>query len=295
MSSTDRTGDPDTGDPAGTPSAPAAPAVTRALSVLALLEEHAPEAVSLVAIARGIDVAKSSTLHICTALERGGMIVRRPGGYRLGRRTVELGGSYLAGFNQIREFYSFCADAPLLRGEVVQVAILEGTDVVYLARHEGHAPMRFIAGIGSRLPAAPTAVGNALLTTLTDTEIVGRFAEPRHFPRLTDHSVATLPALLAKIGLARERGYALDDGEVHPGIVGVATVLPPWTAGEPHLAIGTSLAASTATPGHVERIVRELRAATEYLTNPLTGPAAGPATAVPGPLPARPGRALPGS
>ena len=246
-----------------------APAVTRSLRILALLADADGAPIPLGEIARGIDAAKSSTSNLCQALEEGEMIVRANGGYKLGRRTVELGGAYVASFNQMREFYTFCGEATLLSHEVVQIAMLNGTDAVYLARHEGRAPMRLTASIGSRFPAAPTAVGNALLTTLTDAEITARFDGPQHFPRLTDRSVRTLPALLAKIRGARERGYAIDDNEVHPGIYGVSLVLPPWSSGDQPLAIGTSLMAATATDDFVAAIVAELSEAVNRLTNPL--------------------------
>ena len=79
----------------------------------------------------------------------------------------------------------------------------------------------------------------------------------------------TLPALLAKIRGARERGYAIDDNEVHPGIYGVSLVLPPWSSGDQPLAIGTSLMAATATEDFVAAIVAELAKAVDRLTNPL--------------------------
>jgi IclR family transcriptional regulator, blcABC operon repressor len=246
-----------------------APAVSRALRILTLLEGADGAPLPLGDIARGIDAAKSSTSNLCQALEEGEMIVRTNGGYVLGRRTVELGGAYIAQFNPMREFYAFCGEAELLSHEVVQIAMLHGTEAVYLARHEGRAPMRLTASIGSRFPAAPTAVGNALLTTLADTEIAARFSGPQHFPQLTERSVRTLPALLTKIRAARERGYAVDDNEVHPGIFGVALVLPPWSSGDQPLAIGTSLMAATATDDYVAAVVNELRHAVDRLSNPL--------------------------
>ena len=263
LTSTDPTTDP------STPERSPAPAVSRALRILTLLEQAEGAALPLGDIARGIDAAKSSTFNLCQALEEGGMIARANGGYQLGRRTVELGGAYIAQFNQMREFYRFCEEADLLRHEVVQIAMLHGTEAVYLARHEGRAPMRLTASIGSRFPAAPTAVGNALLTTLTDSEIAARFSGPQHFPQLTERSVRTVPALLTKIRAARERGYAVDDNEVHPGIFGVALVLPPWSSGDQPLAIGTSLMAVTATEEFVAAVVDELKQAVSRLSNPL--------------------------
>ncbi len=226
-------------------------------------------------LARGIGAARSSTFNLCQVLEDGGMIARTAVGYLLGRRTVELGGAFVAGFNQIREFYAYCASSPLLGHEVVQIAMLDGTDVLYLARHEGRAPMRLSASIGSRFPAAPTAVGNALLTTLTDHEISARFTGPQHFPRRTEQSVQNLDGLLRKIRRARERGYAIDDNEVHPGIYGVATVMAPWASGDQVLAMGASLMSLQATEEFVASIVGELRAATEQLSNPLVRRAVG--------------------
>jgi DNA-binding IclR family transcriptional regulator len=252
-----------------------APAVTRALAILNLLAEARGEPLGLADIARGIGAAKSSTSNLCTALEEEEMITRTSAGYVLGRHTVELGGAYIAQFNQMREFYTFCESAALLSHEVVQIAMLHGTEAVYLARHEGRAPMRLTASIGSRFPAAPTAVGNALLTTLSDAQIIERFRGPQHFPQLTENSVRTVPALLTKIRLARERGYAVDDNEVHPGIYGVAVVLPPWTSGDQPLAMGTSLMAGAATPDYVAAIVTELREGVRRLSNPLYSAALG--------------------
>lgn len=255
-----------------------APAVHRAIRILDVLSGSVGSPLTLGEIAQRIGAAKSSTLNILQVLEDDELVSRVPGGYELGRRTLELGGAYLSGFSQMREFYAFCSGASLLSHEVVQIAILDDTDVLYLARHEGRAPMRFIASIGSRFPAAPTAVGNALLTTLSDEEIARRFSGPQHFPQMTEKSVRSLPALLDKIRAARERGYAVDDNEVHPGIYGVALVLPPWSSGDQPLAIGTSLAAGSATPDYVEQVVAELRAAAARLSNPLYHSAA--ATAV---------------
>jgi DNA-binding IclR family transcriptional regulator len=131
-------------------------------------------------IARSIGAAKSSTSNLCQVLEDGRMISRTATGYVLGRRTVELGGAYIARFNQIREFYDYCTTSPLLSHEVLQIALLDGTDVLYLARHEGTLRCVSWPASAARFPAA-TAVGNALLTTLDDTEIATRFTGPQHF------------------------------------------------------------------------------------------------------------------
>jgi IclR family transcriptional regulator, blcABC operon repressor len=243
--------------------------VTRALRILTLLADTPGEPIPLGDIARGIGAAKSSTYNLCQALEEGGMIVRTATGYLLGRRIAELGGAYITRFNPVREFYPICAEAALLRHELVQIAVLDGTDVLYLARHEGQAPMRMAAGIGSRFAAAPTAMGNALLTMLSDSEIAGRFSGPQHFPRLTERSTQDLNELLAKVRAARVRGYAIDDNGVHKGVYCVATAIPPWATGEQPLAIGATLMADRINDDFVEAVAGELLHAARQLSNPM--------------------------
>src|SRR5699024_11208707 len=117
-----------------------APAVTRSLRILTLLAEAAGTALTLSDIARALGLAKSSTANLCLALEQGEMIQRTAEGYRLGRRTAELGGAYALGFNQVREFFDVCAASPVLAADVVPSAMPDGADVLYVARPEGRSP-----------------------------------------------------------------------------------------------------------------------------------------------------------
>lgn len=218
-----------------------APAVTRALAILDLLAESAGQPRSLSELARALGAAKSSTLNVLNALESGRLVQRRDGGYSLGRRTVELGGAYLATFDQVREFYRLCAESPVLSHELVQIAILDGTEVLYLARHEGRAPLRFSAGIGDRFPAALTAVGNALLALLSADEVAARYPDASTFVPRTERSTSSLEQLQTKLERVRARGFAVDEGEVHAAVIGVATAVRARISGETSFAIGVSL------------------------------------------------------
>ena len=250
-----------------------APAVSRAVRILSLLADSRGVPQPLTEIARALGAAKSSTSNVCTVLEESGLIQRRGTGYVLGRRTVELGGAYLAGFDQVREFYRICSESEALSHELVQIAVLDGTDVLYLARHEGRAPLRLTAGIGDRFPAALTAVGNALLAELPPAEVDARFGPAPRIPVLTDRSTRTLEALHAKLQATRERGYAVDDGEVFPNVVGLALTVPPRLSGEQTLAVGVSTidagAGHALTAARREAVLAALRDAADQLSNPM--------------------------
>lgn len=249
-----------------------APAVTRSLRILTLLAEAEGVPMTLSDIARALGIAKSSTANLCAVLEDGAMVEREAGGYRLGRRTAELGGAFAQQFNQVREFYRVVAASDALHREVVQVAMLDGVDALYLARHEGRSPYRLGTPLGSRLPAPLSATGLALLARLDDGAVRSLLAPAEPFPRLTASSITTVDALLPQLLEVRERGYAVDRGGSFGGITGVAVALDPWAPADPPLAMGAALPAEHADDARVAEVGAALLEAARALTNPLSAP-----------------------
>lgn len=245
------------------------PALVRAARVLTLLEQADGRALSVSEMARELSIARSSLFNICLTLEASGFIAKASDGYRLGRRLVELGGAYLRTVDPVQAFYQACNEAPLLHDEICQLAVLDGTDVLYLAAHAGRMPLRMTASIGTRYPAAITAVGNALLTTLDDDEIRGRFADPVTRPAWTDRSITDLDALLEKVRLHRQRGYAKDEGEVLPGICGLAVVVAPQYSGEQPYTLGASLLQQSLDAEREAQVVCALREMAAHIENPM--------------------------
>lgn len=246
-----------------------APAVTRALRILSLLADAEGVPMTLSEIARGIGIAKSSTANLCISLEESGMIEREPGGFRLGRRTAELGGAFAMQFNQVREFYRLVAASPVLHREVVQLAMLDGAHALYLARHEGRSPYRLGTPLGSRLPAALSATGMALLARLEDDEVRALLAPEEPFPRLTPASIRSVDALLPQLAEVRERGFAVDRGASFGGVVGVALALEPWAPSDPPLAMGAALPIEQGDVARIEGVADALVRLAEPLTNPM--------------------------
>ncbi|GAB2511585.1 IclR family transcriptional regulator [Paramicrobacterium agarici] len=250
-------------------SADRAPAVARAVRVLDLLAESQGEPQSLTSISKALGAAKSSTLNVCAALEDGGLLRRTDAGYVLGRRVIELGGAYLHSFDPVLEFYRACAESEVLRHERCQLAVLEGTNVLYLATHVGRAPFRLSAGIGSRYPASITAVGNALLAELADDEIDRRFADDATRPAFTPDSTTSLAGLKQKLADTRQRGHSLDRGEVYPGLAGFAIVVPPQSSGEVPLALGASMLESEFTDPAMQTALDALIEVGRRMSNPM--------------------------
>ncbi len=247
----------------------AAPAVSRAVAVLDAIAASESGTMTLSDLSRELGVPKSSTSTICTALELGGLLRRDDLGYTLGRKLVELGGSYLARLDQVSEFHRACLESEVLRGETLRLSTAAGIDTLCLARYEGHPAIRLTTNIGDRLPASSCAQGKALLARLDDSEIERLYHGIDELPRLTSRSRRTVPRLLKDIRWARAHGYAIDDEESADSVVGIAVVVPTRGVRAPILAISITTHKSDWSDAVRDRFVAELKRVANLLGNPM--------------------------
>jgi DNA-binding IclR family transcriptional regulator len=246
-----------------------APAVTRAAAILDALAENGAAAVGPSELARRLGLPKSSIANICGALADAGLVRRIGTGFALGRRVAELGGAYLAAVDEVQEFYDACRQLPAGSDETVQLAVLDGLDMTYLARHDGRQPVRLTSGIGRRLPASCTATGKAALASLDDRELDRRLAGVTTLPVLTSNSHRTVKALLADLAEVRRRGYAIDDEETIEGVVCYGVMIPGRRPGEGPYAASITLLKARATDGRTPALIDDLHRLAELLSDPL--------------------------
>jgi DNA-binding IclR family transcriptional regulator len=246
-----------------------APAVTRAAAILDALAGDPSDGLGLSEIARRLDLPKSSVANICSALLEVGFIARTGAGFRIGRRLAELGGAYLATVDQVQEFHAACDQLEVASLETMQLAVLDGLEVIYIARHDGRQAVRLASEIGQRLPASCTALGKAALAALDEDELGRRLKGLTRLPVLTSNSHRTVDQLLTDLAAVRQRGYSIDNEETALGVVcyGVA-VQGRGVDQEPHAASVTLLKAR-ADDARRAALVNELRRLAELMTNPL--------------------------
>jgi DNA-binding IclR family transcriptional regulator len=259
-----------------------APAVTRAGAILDLLAENAGEAAGPSELARRLGLPKSSIANICNALADMGLVRRIGTGFALGRKLAELGGAYLASVDQVQEFYDAAQLLPTGSVETVQLAILDGLEMTYLARHDGRQPVRLTSQIGRRLPATVTATGKAALASLDDTELERRLAGILELPTLTSKSIGSVAALRSELAAVRERGYAMDDEETVEGVVCFGVAIPGRRPGEGPYAASITLLKVRATDDRVPLLIDDLHLLAGRLSDPLRADRARRSVAVPG-------------
>jgi IclR family transcriptional regulator, KDG regulon repressor len=106
----------------------------------------------------------------------------------------------------------------------VHLAMLDGVEVVYLAKVDSIHAVRMVSAVGRRLPAHCTGVGKALLAALSDEELARRYGEDdaAPLPAMTPSSLATVGALRATLAQVRVRGHSIDDCESNTDVRCVA-------------------------------------------------------------------------
>lgn len=218
-----------------------APAVTRGAAILTLLARSGGGTLTLSELARQLKLPKSSIGNLCAALEEANLIRRIDGRYRLGHLALELGSAYMRSVPYVHEFAEVCKALPNGSQETLLLAQLDGTDILYLARHDGSQPIRLASDIGGRLPANCTALGKAMLGTLPPAIVVERYRQLSAFPKLSPNSLENLDELMQDLERTRRRGYAIDDEENTVGVMCLGVAIPRSDEREPIRAVSVTL------------------------------------------------------
>ena len=190
-------------------SAPAAACAAEILKYLA----RAPEPQSPPEIARAIGRSKSLVFRVLQELMRQEFVERPANGnaYALAFGALEVGTAFLAKSDFMHSIQTVLRDLARTTEETVNLGVLRGNDVLYLAKHEGRNSVLTLSHVGGRVPATCTSLGKAILAQLPQTEV--KALVPKPLPRLTSQSIGTLTALAADLAATRQRGWAFDDGE----------------------------------------------------------------------------------
>lgn len=106
-------------------------------------------------------------------------------------------------------------------GQSCSVCLLEGDEIVYIARAAQKRLMSIGLMPGSRLPAHCTSMGRVLLAALPEQEARALLEASDLSPR-TPSSLADVNSLLQELRRVRDTGYALVDQEVEPGLRSLA-------------------------------------------------------------------------
>lgn len=194
------------------------PALERGARILDFVAaaETAPNAAE---ICRHVGIAKSSAHGLLGTLCELGLLVRRGDqSYAIGPHVARWGEAFERQADVGREFARIWDEATTQPGATITLSVLDGTDVVYIgARNSGRTPWVDFR-VGMRLPAVFTATGMAIMSRMTNAEILERLPGGLPAP-ITPFSVTTVNALLENVAEARAKGYSTDRQQTREGMI----------------------------------------------------------------------------
>ena len=242
----------------------------RVLATLSALGAY-PEGVGLNDLARVLNSPRSSVHRALATLRTADLIEQgRDGRYRLGYGLLKLAFSYYEELDEVGRIRPMLSGLASKFGETSHYAILDGPEVVYLAKVQPPAShFHMTSVIGGRNPAFCTGVGKALLAyDLTTEAAVSRFVRANHdtIVRHTTHTITSAKKLHRELSQIREVGYALDREENEPGINCLAIPLFLTSKSVPDGAVSITAVAHRMPLEELEASVDEARdIITEYL------------------------------
>lgn len=160
-------------------------------------------------------LARSTAHRLLTQMERRRWLYRVGTNYELGVRLFDLG------TKGVRNHWFYRRAMPALRwlhaqtGFVVHLTYLDGADAVYWEKlGDGRFGAAMPSRIGHHTPANATASGKALLAAQP-----GGYVESLGpFEAVTERTVSSARSLRAELETVRRRGFAVDEGELLPGV-----------------------------------------------------------------------------
>ncbi|OFB35851.1 IclR family transcriptional regulator [Mycolicibacterium sp. (ex Dasyatis americana)] len=227
--------------------------VDKAFSLLEAFGAQGGGGLGVSELARRAGMSKSTAFRVLAMLERNAMVERTGTDYRLGSRLRELGRSEATrNQDQIRDaLLPYLTELYGLTQQTVHLAMLDGTDVVYLAKLYGRRTVAAPSRIGGRLPAHCTAVGKLLLAYEPDNANQALSAGLR---TMTPLSTCTRDQLVTDMRAVLRDGIAFDFEGSQLGVHCVAA--PVFTRGGRPLA---ALSVSAPRGGDMSTLSQSLR------------------------------------
>lgn len=195
----------------------------RGLAVIRAFDADHSE-LTLSDVARRAGITRAAAGRFLHTLEQLGYVRADERHFALTPRVLELGFSYLSSLSLPEIVQPHLERLSHEVDESVSAAVLDGDDIVYVARVPTRRIMSVRIVIGTRFPAYATSMGRVLLAGMPDAVLDARFGASA-LPALTERTVTDPGALRHELERVRAQGYAIVDGELEPGLRSAAAPL----------------------------------------------------------------------
>jgi DNA-binding IclR family transcriptional regulator len=201
--------------------APASPAIVNAVAILESFDAESPS-LSLSELSRRLGIAKASLFRNLNALEKRGYVVKSPGdgNYSLGVKVLDLARRFSQKDHFLKLGGYYTRELSRATGETSHLAILDGSDIVYVDVSEGSQTVRAVVTRGDRIAAHCVASGKAILAYSPRQTVMDCFS--KGLKPLTPRTLSSPEALMSDFERIRRRGFATNIGEWADDVAAVA-------------------------------------------------------------------------
>ena len=194
--------------------------LAKGLAVLSSFDKQRP-AMTLSQAAQAARLSRATARRILRTLTALGYVEQNGRQFALSSGILKLGFAYLATQNWIEQ-----AAAPMRQlseqfHESCSLAILQGTEIVYVARVPASRIMSVALAVGTRLPALHTALGRVQLGYLDEAEL-WRHLRSLRIEAHTPSTITDVQALLDRIRDDHAQGFSIVDEELERGLRAIA-------------------------------------------------------------------------
>lgn len=241
----------------------------RGLAVIRAFDETRPE-LTLSDVARATGLTRAAARRfLLTLIDLG--YVRTDGRlFALRPRILELGYAYLSSLSLPEVAQPHMEELVAKVHESCSVSVLDGTDVVYVARVPTRRIMTVAISVGTRFPAFATSMGRVLLAAQPNDRIEAYLASGV-IQQYTDFTVTDADKLRAVLAKTRTQGYCLVDQELEKGLRSIAVPIHD-ADGTVIAAMNVSLHVSGGTAEEIRRdVLPQLRATAAEIEQDLRG------------------------
>lgn len=194
--------------------------LARGLDVIGAFQ-HARPSLSVGEVATLANISRAAARRCLHTLATLGYARAIDGSYRLLPKTLGLGYAYLSASPVARVAQPVLEEVSTRLHESSSMTVLDGDDIVYVARASTQRIISVGLSVGSRLPAYCTSMGRVLLAFSSDADL-DSYLQRVDLVRQTPHTIVEPALLRRELQSVRAEGYSLVDQELELGLRSIA-------------------------------------------------------------------------
>jgi IclR family pca regulon transcriptional regulator len=192
----------------------------RGLAVIRCFSSENPS-LTLSEVAERTGLTRAAARRFLLTLQELGYVGSSGRQFSLRPRVLALGYAYLSSFSVAQIAQPHLEDLAEELHESCSVSVLDGDDLVYVARASANRIMTIALTVGTRLPPYPTSMGRVLLAHLPPADLDAYLARAK-LRKLTEHTITRERELREVLTAVRRQGWAAVDQELEAGVRSIA-------------------------------------------------------------------------